>query len=450
MPISLDTVLFYAVFIAPGFIAVMTVISLAAFEDEFSSFILLVWSLVVSLVIDTAFLALYQWFVTPITSFEQIPGILFRPSFQPWYVIGILMASFLLGVMGAVAILLDLPGGLRRVVQAKSHITFNPRQPWANFMRRADWVEIKTADNELYQGRVSEWSRAGRPRQVWLKQPQRYHVGRGLFEDVDTEYASEMLFLEEDIARLTLMERDARPSLGLRIMDWLRVGVGGARRWAVKRRVTGALVLGLAGWYVVQRLAAAVFGLGVVEPWFYFTPDMATGWLFAPVSHDMKDVGHLRRNLGYLLLTGTFAEPYLSRRRFVAVFAGLIAVSVYVPAVANLAWTGGEWRVAGPSGGVYGLWVFMAVYRSEILRSFWDETLIDDWGDLPMAGELVMVVVGLSLIVIVPVHDLFFASGSVNAGSHFVGLVVGFLLGFLALEWPVRRVGWVRWPWPRR
>ena len=40
MPVPFDTAVFYAVFVAPGFIAVMTVISLAAIEDDHSSSLL--------------------------------------------------------------------------------------------------------------------------------------------------------------------------------------------------------------------------------------------------------------------------------------------------------------------------------------------------------------------------------------------------------------------------
>ena len=436
MAISSDTALFYAVFIAPGFISVMTVISLAAIEDEFSNFALLVWSLVVSLVIDTAFLAVYQRFVTPIQSLGQIPQILFEPAFQPEYVIAILAASFLLGLLGSIVILIDIPGGLRRLLQAKLHISFNPRQPWANFMRDADWVEIKTKDNELYQGRVTEWSRAGRPKQVWVKNPHRYHGTSQEFEPVDSEHPSEMLFLEEDIVRLTMVTRYSLPSLWSRVRFWLGSVVKALRKWAVKRRYSGLLVLGLFGLYVIQLIAAGTLGVDVVEPWFYFTPEPATGWLVAPLSHDMADMGHLRTNLTNLLLVGAFAEPHLSTRKFLKLFAGISAFSVLLPAVVSLVMVSGDWLIAGPSGGIYGLWAFMTVYRVSILRSFWDGTLIEDWVDLRLMGEVVMVVVGLLLIVIVPVNDLFFSTDSVNVAVHLSGLFAGFFLGTLAWRGP--------------
>lgn len=240
MPVPFDTAVLYAVFVAPGFIAVMTVISLAAIEDDHSSFVLLVWSLVVSLVIDTAFLAVYQWRVEPVESFAALPEILFTPAFRADYVVGILVASFGVGVVVSIGILLDVPGGLRRLLQTKSSIKLNPRQPWANFMRNAEWVRIKTADDQLFMGVVSEWSRAERSKEVWVRRPQRYNAEIGEFEPVDTENASEMLFLEKDIERMMMVTRDALPPLRDRVIlrihnwkssRWFRAGRG-FREWA--------------------------------------------------------------------------------------------------------------------------------------------------------------------------------------------------------------------------
>ena len=78
--------IFYAVLIAPGFIAVMTAISLAAVEHEYSSFVLLVWSLVLSLIIDTGFVTAYQVLNGEITSFDQLAGLLFQPYFRVDYI----------------------------------------------------------------------------------------------------------------------------------------------------------------------------------------------------------------------------------------------------------------------------------------------------------------------------------------------------------------------------
>lgn len=221
MPIPSDTALFYAVFIAPGFVAIMTIISLAAIEDDYSAFVLLVWSLVGSLVIDTTFLAVYQWLVEPIESFDQVPDILFDPHFQTWYVLGILFASFIIGLATSVFILVDVPGWIRQWLQSWSDIRVNPRQPWANFMRDAGWVRFKTSDDEYFMGKVTEWSRAGRPKQVWIVRPHRYNTDLEEYEEVDVDRSTEMLFLEKDIDRIVMLTRNELPSLHTRLYAWL-------------------------------------------------------------------------------------------------------------------------------------------------------------------------------------------------------------------------------------
>lgn len=240
MPI--ETILFYAVFVAPGFVAVMAVISLAAIEEDYSAFTLLVWSLVASLVIDTLFIGYYQWADTPIESFDQFTGILFDPHFQVRYVLGILAISAVVGVVAAVGILADIPGRMRRVLQAKSQIRVNPRQPWANFMRDTWSVRIKTSDGELYEGLVTEWSRAGQPKEVRIKDPHYYDFETGDYQSMKRE---EMLFLEKDIDRLLMREKDERQSVRNRFNSWRRNrrsfrARGGA--WLGQRRSVRAVV----------------------------------------------------------------------------------------------------------------------------------------------------------------------------------------------------------------
>lgn len=203
------SVLFYAVLIAPGFIAVMTAISLAAIEDDISEFVLLVWSLVSSLIIDTVFLWVYQRLYGPLTSFVQMTAVLFTPYFRVDYIIIILVFSVLVGVVYAVGFLADIPGWGRRGIQSKAHIRYNPRQPWENFMQGAKSVLIRTSDDELYFGSVVEWSRAGRPKELRITMPQRYNKTHKKFEPVGGE---EQLFLGNNIDRIVVLSYDELPS----------------------------------------------------------------------------------------------------------------------------------------------------------------------------------------------------------------------------------------------
>lgn len=183
MPI--DTVLFYAVLVAPGFVAVMTAIRLAAVEEEFSAFTLLVWSLVASLVIDTLFIAVYQQVNMPITSFDQLTSILFEPHFQVWYVFIILGFSAIVGVLASMAILTDIPGRMRRALQMWAHVQRNPRQPWADFVQDTYAMRVITNHGEVYGGFVNEWSRAGRPIQLRLEDVHRLDPDTGDYIPLD-------------------------------------------------------------------------------------------------------------------------------------------------------------------------------------------------------------------------------------------------------------------------
>jgi hypothetical protein len=202
-------ILFYVVLVAPGFIAVMTAVSLAAVEDEISQFVLLVWSLVSSIIIDGLFLAGYQLVYSPIGSYEELRTFLFDPFFRVDLIAVIFLLAGVVGVGYSVGILVDLPGRLRRLLQAKAHITYNPRQPWENFMNSAGSVRIKTSDDELYAGDVVEWSRAGKPKELRITNPYRYSLEE---EDYEWVGGGSMLFLEEDIDRIMLRESDGRQS----------------------------------------------------------------------------------------------------------------------------------------------------------------------------------------------------------------------------------------------
>lgn len=215
---SSGTVIFYAVLIAPGFIAVMTAISLAAIEDELSQFVLLVWSLVTSLVIDTAFISWYQWVYGPITSFEALPGILFQPFFRVDFIAYIFGISVLVGVVGATGILADVAGRGRRMLQRPASVTYSPRQPWANFMRDTKSIQVKTSDDQLFAGELVEWSRAERPKEIRIANPYVYLQEEHDFEPVGKE---DMLFLETDIDRITMRTEDNRISISQKIRSWI-------------------------------------------------------------------------------------------------------------------------------------------------------------------------------------------------------------------------------------
>lgn len=426
-PLSGDTAIFYVVLIAPGFVAVMTAISLAAVEQDHSQFVLLVWSLVTSLIIDTVFLFLYQTHVEEISSFSQFSGILFSPNFRVDIIAGILLGSVVLGVVAAAGLLVDVPGRSRRLLQRWSTVSYNPRQPWENFMRTAKSVRIKTTDDEAYVGDVLEWSRAEKPREVRIGDPHRFDIMEDDYVPVGGEA---MLFLDKDIDRILLRSEDPRES---RVRRLYNAGVS----WMRRRRVTGGIVLFLAGWYGVQLWIAGEIGVEDAEKWFYFTDEPWTGWVFAPISHDMERIGHLRRNVTNLILAGSFIEPHLETREYLKLFFGLSVFSILIPAVGSAMLVAGDWLVAGASGGIYGIWVFAAVYRFDVVRTWREWFDMDDWSDMRCLFECLMVLFGLALLVVVPVLDVTSGNGS-NAVSHVAGMVFGAILGS---SWRKGRLG---------
>ncbi|WP_135807386.1 DUF6338 family protein [Halorussus marinus] len=213
--------IFYAVLIAPGFVAVMTAVSLAAIEDDIKQFVLLIWSLVSSLLIDALFIGAYQQFVEPITSFAQFQSILFDPAFRIDYILTIFAVSLFVGVLYAAAILIDLPGILRGILQSKMQISYSRRQPWEDYLKHADQVMIKTSDDQLYIGDVSGWSRAGRNRELRISDPHRYNENNKEFESVG---GPEQLFLDADIQRVTVLKKDQilpiRERVKQRVVAW--------------------------------------------------------------------------------------------------------------------------------------------------------------------------------------------------------------------------------------
>jgi len=206
--------IFYAVLIAPGFVAVMTAVSLAAIEDDIKQFVLLVWSLVSSLLIDALFIGVYQILVEPITSFSQFQGILFDPAFRIGYILIIFAVSLFVGLLYAAAILIDFPGILRGILQAKMQVSYSRRQPWEEYLKHADQVMVKTSDNQTYIGDVSGWSRANRQKELRITNPHRYNENIKDFEPVG---GPEQLFLNDDIQRITVRKTDQILSIRERV-----------------------------------------------------------------------------------------------------------------------------------------------------------------------------------------------------------------------------------------
>lgn len=425
-----STAIFYAVLVAPGFVAVMTAISLAGIEGDHSQFVLLVWSLVTSLIIDTVFLGIYQLIIDPITSTGEISDILLSPYLRVDIIMMILVGSVLLGILAAIGLIVELPTKARRLLQSKSALSYTPRQPWENFMRESRMIHVKTSDDQLYAGDVMEWSRAEKPREVRLSNPEWYNPDKEEFESVGRE---DLLLLDDDIDRLVMHSWDDGP---VQENDGFLDGFLSTSLACMGRRgTTGAIILFLAGWYGFQLIVADRIGVEDARKWFYFTPQIGTGWIFAPISHDMTDPGHLIRNTTNLLLAGSFIEPHLEEQDYLKSFFVISAFSILVPVIGSAIFVDGYWLVAGASGGVYGLWVFAASYRFEVVRNWREWSDMDEWSDLRYWIECLMILSGLALLIAVPLIDVL-TGGTENAISHVSGMLFGLVLALeIRTEW---------------
>lgn len=186
------------------------------------------------------------------------------------------------------------------------------------------------------------------------------------------------------------------------------------RRWVGRRRLTLCLVAGFAAWYLVQLAVAATHGRGAAVWWFYVAGDPSPGHLLGPVSHDVADAGHLGRNACLLLVAGGLAEPRLGGRRSAALLLALAAGSIAATNALSLA-AGTQWTLAGPSGGIFGLWAYAGVRYRGLVRGA---------GGWRRRVEAAAVLAGLLAAVVVPAYELS-VDGAVNV-THALGILLGY------------------------
>jgi membrane associated rhomboid family serine protease len=189
--------------------------------------------------------------------------------------------------------------------------------------------------------------------------------------------------------------------------------------WVARRRLTLGFVVFFVVWYLAQLYVLSAFGSPTAVWWFYFSSDPSMGYLLAPISHDMTRIGHLGSNVMFLLVFGGFAEPHLDRRRYVVLLLGISFGSIGVANVLS-GLLGTRWILAGPSGGVLGLWAYTsAIHRGTL----WDSLRS---GDSSQPTETVVVFFGLLSPVLVPCWEVY-STGTANT-SHAVGVLFGYVL----------------------
>lgn len=190
--------------VAPGLIAVQLAIWIGVVETTLTDSRMLVASLVSSIVIDTLFFGLYQVVYGPIDQLDTAESIFFTPQFRPGLVLALVGLSILVGLVYAFLIIHDVTGRLRHLAWSDKDLFRYPGQPWEGTLADADIVRIDTVDDEIVIGRVGDYSRLDKPKEVVLRYPQWWDPSQGYLVD---ENDDAVLFRENEIRRITVRSR---------------------------------------------------------------------------------------------------------------------------------------------------------------------------------------------------------------------------------------------------
>ncbi len=126
-------------------------------------------SLVSSLIILSGFLEVTQRLGDSVTSPETVVYVFFTPEFQIDRILILLGLSVGLGFIYAAVLARNFHVWVRGFVWHGTDRKRNPWQPWEGAMKDAHLVQVVTKDNELVAGELEEYSRAGRDRQLVLR-----------------------------------------------------------------------------------------------------------------------------------------------------------------------------------------------------------------------------------------------------------------------------------------
>lgn len=186
--------------IAPGFIAVFVAITIGVIEREVSNGRILIVSFVSSIVVDTLFLIVASLCGESVGTPYAFQQIIFTSGFSPEYIGLLLLLSVSLGFVYSLTIILDLHGQVRKLMWSFSDRDRFPWQPWDGMMQDSFAVQVTTSDDEVVKGFLHEYSRAERPRQLRLKNPQWF--GR---TDWNPPKETDVLLLQDDIDRISVL-----------------------------------------------------------------------------------------------------------------------------------------------------------------------------------------------------------------------------------------------------
>lgn len=173
---TVESVVVASVLVAPGFIATTMALSLSGgfLNRKVDGFVLLLWSLISSLLIDAVYFAT-GGDPAPITNLlaeDAAVGAALTDLSE--LVVVLFGLALVLGGAYAVVLVYDLPDRARAVLWKSRQIKRSPESPWLNHLRDADRVLIELSDGEQFYGGLRYYSTDGDPRrEVRINRPLR-------------------------------------------------------------------------------------------------------------------------------------------------------------------------------------------------------------------------------------------------------------------------------------
>jgi len=192
------------ILIVPGFIAAFIGVTLGVVEQRISNAKWVILSLVSSLLILSVFLEIAQFLGDTVTSPEAVVTVFFTPEFRINRILIFLGLSVALGFIYSAVLARNLHVLVRGLIWTGTDRKRNPWQPWEGAMKDAHLVQVITKDDELVAGELAEYSRAGRDRQLVLRNVAWYKDNQDNPENPESKAVKEM-FLDDEIKQVSIL-----------------------------------------------------------------------------------------------------------------------------------------------------------------------------------------------------------------------------------------------------
>lgn len=215
MPVTAETLILAALFIAPGFIAVLFGVTLGVVEQEIDRDMFYLTSFVSSLLIDVTFIWIGQQTGTAINGQDAIQAVFFGSNrFHVESAASLFIISCIFGFIYAVALTINLPHQARSKLGSWMSHQRNPWQPWEGGLRNAEQVMVELKGGKDIVGVLTEYSRVGKERQLVLAWP--------IYPDFeDSSKREKVILTEEQIETVHVLTTRNREGLLMKIKKFL-------------------------------------------------------------------------------------------------------------------------------------------------------------------------------------------------------------------------------------